>query len=85
MTSMTRVFKFKKNRIFLFYFWFHLKSNIWFYGFNATSFHIFYFFVFVFVNLVPFGILLHYPNIGSSQCFREGAQRIIDNDFREML
>ena len=62
-----------------------LSSNYWFYDFNATSFHKFYwnFWKYFFVTLVIFPSLSQYSDIDNSQWLREEFQLVIDKFCRE--
>ena len=50
------------------------SSNSWFYDFDATRFQKTLKFLDILVFLVPVDILSHYPNIDSSQWFKENVQ-----------
>ena len=55
-----------------------LSSNYWFFDFGARVFIIFKIFGFFLVILVPFEIVLHYPNIDSSHWLSEDVQWIVE-------
>ena len=61
------------------------SPNYWFYDFDATKIFKKLKFLDIFVLLVAFGILSHYPNIDKSHWRREYVKRIMEKVFIEKL
>ena len=62
-----------------------MDFNYWFYDVDASSFHIFFYYLDISISLVPFEFLRHYLNTDSSNLLREAVQWIKEKVFREQL